>query len=51
MEQVRNLYRKLLATDKKTTENYLDSFENEVKKQFAGKLMTFKNEEASKIGR
>ena len=30
-------------TDKKTTENYLDSFENSVKKEFAGMLTTFKN--------
>jgi len=30
-------------TDKKTTENYLDSFEKEVKKEFAGKLVAFKN--------
>src|SRR5699024_5453717 len=28
--------------DKKTTENYLDSFENEVKKEFAAKLVAFK---------
>lgn len=31
--------------DKKTTENYLDSFQNEVKKQFAGKLVAFKNKD------
>lgn len=30
-------------TDKKTTENYLDSFENDVKKEFASKLSAFKN--------
>ena len=30
-------------TDKKTTENYLDSFENSVKKEFAGMLTAFKN--------
>lgn len=30
--------------DKKTTENYLDSFENEVKKEFAAMLMAFKKE-------
>ncbi len=29
-------------TDKKTTENYLDSFENEMKKEFAKKLSAFK---------
>lgn len=29
-------------TDKRTTENYLDSFENEIKKEFALKLMEFK---------
>lgn len=29
-------------TDKRTTENYLDSFENEVKKEFAMKLTAFK---------
>jgi integrase len=31
-------------TDIRTTENYLDSFENDVKKQFAGKLSAFKTE-------
>jgi integrase/recombinase XerD len=31
-------------TDKKTTENYLDSFDKELKKEFAGKLALFKNE-------
>lgn len=31
-------------TDLKTTENYLDSFEKEVKKSFAGKLVSFKEE-------
>jgi site-specific recombinase XerD len=31
-------------TDKKTTENYLDSFENEVKRQYAGMLTAFKDE-------
>ena len=31
-------------TDKKTTENYLDSFENEVKKEFARKLILSKDE-------
>jgi integrase len=30
-------------TNKKTTENYLDSFEKEVKKEFASKLLSFKN--------
>lgn len=30
--------------DKSTTENYLDSFEKEVKKEFAGKLISFKKE-------
>lgn len=29
-------------TEKRTTENYLDSFENEIKKEFALKLMEFK---------
>lgn len=29
-------------SDKRTTENYLDSFENEIKKEFALKLMEFK---------
>lgn len=29
-------------TDVKTTENYLDSFEKEVKKEFASKLVSFK---------
>ena len=32
-------------TDKKTTENYLDSFENSVKKEFAGMLTAFKNKQ------
>ena len=31
-------------TDIRTTENYLDSFENEVKKEFAAKLTAFKTE-------
>ena len=31
-------------TDVKTTESYLDSFENETKKHFAGTLTAFKNE-------
>ena len=30
-------------SDLKTTENYLDSFENDVKKQYASKLLDFKN--------
>jgi integrase/recombinase XerD len=30
-------------TDKKTTENYLDSFEKEVKKEFSRRLISFKN--------
>jgi integrase len=29
-------------TDKRTTENYLDSFEKEIKKEFAAKLVAFK---------
>ena len=29
-------------TDKRTTENYLDSFEKEIKKELAGKLVAFK---------
>lgn len=29
-------------TDLKTTENYLDSFEKEVKKEYAGRLVAFK---------
>ncbi len=29
-------------TDIRTTENYLDSFEKDVKKEFAGKLTAFK---------
>ena len=29
-------------TDKKTTENYLDSFDREVKKEYASKLLSFK---------
>lgn len=35
-------------TDMKTTENYLDSFEKEVKKEYAGRLIAFKNENMSK---
>lgn len=31
--------------DKKTTENYLDSFEKEVKKEFAAKLTAFKHDD------
>jgi integrase/recombinase XerD len=30
-------------SDKRTTENYLDGFENEVKKEYASKLLEFKN--------
>lgn len=30
-------------TDKSTTENYLDSFENEIKKQYSSLLLSFKN--------
>lgn len=33
--------------NKKTTENYLDSFEKEVKKEFAAKLVSFKRKPAS----
>ena len=29
-------------SDLKTTENYLDSFENDMKKEFAAKLTAFK---------
>ena len=35
--------------DLKTTENYLDSFENEVKKAFAGNLVAFKKKPKRKI--
>ncbi len=35
-------------TDLKTTENYLDSFEKEVKKEFAGRLVAFKNNNMTK---
>jgi integrase/recombinase XerD len=31
-------------TDKRTTENYLDSFEKEIKKEFAAKLVPFKKD-------
>jgi integrase len=34
-------------TDKKTTENYLDSFEKEMKKEYAGMLAPFKREGTS----
>jgi site-specific recombinase XerD len=34
-------------TNIKTTENYLDSFEKEVKKEFANKLVAFKEQQAS----
>jgi integrase/recombinase XerD len=37
-------------TDKRTTENYLNSFENEVKKQYAQNLMAFKKIEKLKQG-
>ncbi len=33
-------------TNKRTTENYLDSFEKEVKKEFAGMLTAFKKDSA-----
>ncbi len=32
-------------SDKKTTENYLDSFENEIKKEYAAKLIAFKTDD------
>ncbi|HSZ86091.1 MAG TPA: site-specific integrase, partial [Puia sp.] len=35
-------------TDKSTTENYLDSFENEIKKQYSTLLVTFKNNQPVK---
>lgn len=34
--------------DKKTTENYMDSFEKEVKKEFANRLLAFKNPQPDK---
>ena len=34
-------------SDIKTTENYLDSFEKEVKKKFAQRLTSFKNSPAT----
>ena len=37
-------------TNVKTTENYLDSFGKEVKKEFANRLTSFKNEEMIKEG-
>lgn len=36
-------------TDKRTTENYLDTFENEVKKQYAQNLVAFKKTAASQL--
>jgi ABC-type transporter MlaC component len=35
----------ILQAYKKTRENYLDSFENEIKKEYSKKLVAFKNEE------
>lgn len=35
--------------DKKTTENYLDSFENAVKKEFASALTAFKNDKKPRV--
>lgn len=35
-------------TDKRTTENYLDSFEKEIKKEFAAKLVPFKKPQENK---
>ena len=35
--------------DLRTTENYLDSFEKEMKKEFAGKLIAFKKEPDRKV--
>ena len=35
-------------SDIKTTENYLDSFEKEVKKEFAQRLTSFKNNPSTK---
>ncbi len=37
-------------TNIKTTESYLDSFEKEVKKEFAGKLIAFKTDELLILG-
>ena len=37
-------------TDKRTTENCLDSFEKEIKKEYAGKLTSFKSKAFSKTG-
>ncbi|MES2328779.1 MAG: site-specific integrase [Bacteroidota bacterium] len=37
-------------TDKKTTENYLGSFEKEVKKEYASRLTAFKKQESSQVG-
>ncbi len=37
-------------TDVKTTENYLDSFGKEIKKEFAHRLTSFKDEEMTKEG-
>ena len=36
-------------TDKRTTENYLDSFEKEIKKEFAAKLVPFKEPNGNHI--
>ena len=35
-------------TNIKTTENYLDGFEKEVKKEYAGKLIAFKAKDSDK---
>ena len=37
-------------SDVKTTENYLDSFGKDVKREFAHRLSSFKNEEVAKEG-
>ncbi len=37
-------------TNKRTTENYLDSFEKEIKKEFSAKLSAFKKEGACQVG-
>lgn len=36
--------------DMKTTQNYLDSFERGIKKEFAGKLTAFKRDAISQTG-
>jgi hypothetical protein len=42
-EQIESIQEALKHSNKKTTENYIDSFDKELKKESASKLTSFKN--------